>query len=75
MGRLLEVARRQGLVATSFNVGPNGERTRMYQSWAYQEPDFDFQPVPEREETPQNEPVFATANENLPEREDSDDWF
>ena len=75
VGRLLEVARRQGLVATSFNVGPNGERTRMYQSWAYQEPDFDFQPVPEREETPQNEPVFATANENLPEREDSDDWF
>jgi hypothetical protein len=75
VGRLLEVARRQGLVATSFNVGPNGERTRMYQSWAYQEPDFDFQPVPEREETPQNEPVFATANENLPEREDNDDWF
>ena len=75
VGRLLEVARRQGLVATSFNVGPNGERTRMYQSWAYQEPDFDFQPVPEREETPQNEPVFVAANENLPEREDSDDWF
>jgi hypothetical protein len=47
----------------------------MYQSWAYQEPDFDFQPVPEREETPQNEPVFVAANENLPEREDSDDWF
>jgi hypothetical protein len=75
VGRLLEVARRQGLVATSFNVGPNGERTRMYQSWAYQEPDFDFQPVPEREETPQNEPVSLAANENLPEREDSDDWF
>ncbi len=75
VGRLLEVARRQGLVATSFNVGPNGERTRMYQSWAYQEPDFDFQPVPEREETPQNEPVLVAANENLPEREDSDDWF
>jgi len=75
VGRLLEVARRQGLIDTSFIVGPNGERTRMYQSWAYQEPEFDFQPVPEREQAPQKEPVSMATNENLPEREDEDDWF
>jgi hypothetical protein len=75
VGRLLEVARRQGLIDTSFIVGPNGERTRMYQSWAYQEPEFDFQPVPEREQAPQEEPVSMATNENLPEREDEDDWF
>lgn len=67
VGRLLEVARRQGLVATSFNVGPNGERTRMYQSWAYQEPDFDFTPPPDA-------PMMA-VNESLPKQEDNDDWF
>jgi hypothetical protein len=75
VGRLLEVARRQGLIDTSFIVGPNGERTRMYQSWAYEEPEFDFQPVPEREQAPQEEPVSMVTSENLPEREDEDDWF
>jgi len=86
---LLEVARRQGLIDTSFIVGPNGERTRMYQSWAYEAPDIDFQEtpsftevenqanenIPEQEEAPQNEPIFAPANENLPEGEDDDEWF
>ncbi|NDD54295.1 hypothetical protein EBZ39_10540, partial [bacterium] len=36
-GRLAEQARRQGLLTSSFNVGPNGERTRLYQSWNYKE--------------------------------------
>lgn len=39
-GRLAEQARRQGLLTSSFNVGPNGERTRLYQSWNYKEEDF-----------------------------------
>jgi len=34
-GRLAEQARRQGLITSSFNVGPNGERTRLYHSWDY----------------------------------------
>jgi len=34
-GRLAEQARRQGLIASSFNVGPNGERTRLYHAWDY----------------------------------------
>lgn len=41
-GRLLEQARRQGLITSSWQVGPNGERTRMYQSWDYQNPDMDL---------------------------------
>lgn len=39
-GKLLEQARRQGLIDCSWEVGPNDTRTRMYHSWDYQEPDF-----------------------------------
>lgn len=68
VGRLLEVARRQGLVATSFIVGPNGERTRMYQSWNYEEPDLDFEPAPITE--------TASLIENpAPVQEQEVDWF
>ena len=41
-GKMLEVARRQGLITSSFEMGPNGERKRLYHSWEYQEPDVDF---------------------------------
>jgi hypothetical protein len=69
VGRLLEVARRQGLVDSSFIVGPNGERTRLYQSWNYQEPELDFQETAEKEER------MPVTIESLPEKEDEDDWF
>jgi hypothetical protein len=46
MGKMLEVARRQGLISSSFQDGPNGEKTRMYHSWDYVEPDLDFAPTP-----------------------------
>jgi hypothetical protein len=59
------------LIDTSFIVGPNGERTRMYQSWAYQEPEFDFTPIPVRAE----DFVPCQTNESLPSQEDDDDWF
>jgi hypothetical protein len=45
-GKMLEVARRQGLITSSFEVGPNGERKRLYHSWEYQEPDVDFVEAP-----------------------------
>ena len=45
-GKMLEVARRQGLITSSFQDGPNGEKTRMYHSWDYIEPELDFAPVP-----------------------------
>ena len=77
------------MIETSVSVGPNGERTRKYQSGANETPDIDFQEtpsftevenqanenIPEQEEAPQNEPIFAPANENLPEGEDDDEWF
>ncbi len=44
-GKMLEIARRQGLITSSFQDGPNGEKTRMYQSWEYEEPVFDFTPA------------------------------
>jgi hypothetical protein len=44
---MLEVARRQGLITSSFQDGPNGEKTRMYHSWDFVEPDLDFTPAPE----------------------------
>lgn len=40
--KMLEVARRQGLITSSFEDGPNGEKQRLYHSWEYQEPDLDF---------------------------------
>ena len=46
-GRLAEQARRQGLLTSSFNVGPNGKRTRLYQSWNYKEEDFTVSAAPE----------------------------
>jgi hypothetical protein len=45
-GKMLEVARRQGLITSSFQDGPNGEKTRMYHSWDYNEPELDFAPTP-----------------------------
>ena len=63
-GKLLEVARRQGLITSSFTVGPNGERERLYHSWDYKEPDLAFEQASEE----------APAQENLPAKEE-EDWF
>jgi hypothetical protein len=40
-GKMLEVARRQGLITSSFEMGPNDERKRLYHSWDYADPDVD----------------------------------
>jgi hypothetical protein len=86
-GKMLEVARRQGLIDSSFIVGPNGERERLYHSWDYVEPEFDFQegsteaekePDNEssaQEQAPQEEPIPMVTNENLPAREEDHDFF
>jgi len=78
VGRLLEVARRQGLIASSFIVGPNGERTRMYHSWDYKEPNLAFEQAPEenpdREEPKQEPSEMKPEQENLPAQEE-EDWF
>ena len=41
VGRLAEQARRQGLVSSSFELGPDNTRTRMYHSFAYRVPELD----------------------------------
>ena len=41
-GKMLEVARRQGLITSSFQNGPNGEKQRLYHSWDWEEPNLDF---------------------------------
>lgn len=79
-GKMLEVARRQGLITSSFSVGPNGERNRLYHSWDYQEPDIDFQEEPtftENKNEPKTEkgPVSMETKESLPAREDDHDFF
>jgi hypothetical protein len=81
-GKLLEMARRQGLITSSFIVGPHDERTRMYHSWDYQGPDLDFSSpnegqvvVPEREEPVSNPSEIVPTKESLPDREDENDWF
>jgi hypothetical protein len=55
-GKMLEVARRQGLITSSFQDGPNGEKTRMYHSWEFVEPELDFTPAPAIE--PEEEDFF-----------------
>jgi hypothetical protein len=81
-GKLLEMARRQGLITSSFIVGPHDERTRMYHSWDYQGPDLDFSSpnagqavVPEREEPMPKSNEIVPAKESLPDGEDENDWF
>ena len=39
-GKMLEVARRQGLIASSFQDGPNEEKLRLYHSWDYEATDW-----------------------------------
>jgi hypothetical protein len=48
-GKMLEVARRQGLITSSFQDGPNGEKPRLYHSWDYKEPVLDDLPEPSAE--------------------------
>ena len=50
--KMLEVARRQGLVTSSFQDGPNGEKTRLYHSWDYQPPTIEFDEPKQEEEDP-----------------------
>jgi hypothetical protein len=49
-GKLLEVARRQGLITSSFQDGPEGQKTRLYHSWDYMPQEFDFAPAEKKEE-------------------------
>jgi hypothetical protein len=55
-GKMLEVARRQGLITSTFQNGPNGEKQRLYHSWEWEEPNLDF---PAIDSAPDSAPDFA----------------
>lgn len=42
IGKMLEVARRQGLITSSFQDAPNDQKIRLYHSWDYQAPEINF---------------------------------
>ena len=64
--KMLEVARRQGLITSSFQNGPNNEKTRLYHSWDYQETEGDF--VAKQDDAP-------AGNDNPTIDEDLDNIF
>jgi hypothetical protein len=39
-GKMLEVARRQGFIKSTFQDGPNDEKVRLYHSFDYKEQDW-----------------------------------
>lgn len=57
-GKMLEIARRQGFITSSFQDGPNGEKQRLYHSWEYQPADLDFET-----NFTQEQPIEATVHE------------
>ena len=68
VGKMLEVARRQGLITSTFQDGPNGEKVRLYHSWDWEEPSLDFPSI--------EAPVEAIADEPDGQEEASyDDLF
>jgi hypothetical protein len=77
-GKMLEVARRQGLITSSFLHGPNGERPRVYHSWDYQEAtgeSEEFVPA-----APMTEPLTEEVAPLIPgvdyeEKAEEEEWF
>jgi len=69
-GKMLEVARRQGLITSSFQDGPNGEKARLYHSWDYDTVEWSFD-----DSTPIVSDTTPIASDNSPEEtiEESDD--
>jgi hypothetical protein len=77
-GKMLEVARRQGLITSSFLHGPNGERPRVYHSWDYQEATGDdeaFAPAEAVEEPPTEEVAPLIPGVDYEEKVEEEEWF
>ena len=77
-GKMLEVARRQGLITSSFLSGPNGEHPRVYHSWEYagtMEETMEESFVPPSEETEESSlPLIEAPMENE-DSIDNLDWM
>jgi hypothetical protein len=77
-GKMLEVARRQGLITSSFLHGPNGERPRVYHSWDYQEATGDDEAFVAA--VPMEEPLTEEVAPLIPgvdyeEKAEEEEWF
>ena len=69
-GKMLEVARRQGLITSSFLHGPNGERPKVYHSWDYQEAADDGE-----EFVPAAAMAEPLTEGNCEEKAEEEEWF
>jgi len=77
-GKMLEVARRQGLITSSFLHGPNGERPRVYHSWDYQEATGDgeeFVPAAPMTELLTEEVAPLSPGVDCEEKAEEEEWF
>jgi hypothetical protein len=83
-GKMLEVARRQGLITSSFLSGPNGEHPRVYHSWEYagtMEETMEESFVPPSEETEESSlPLTEGVTESMDwvggeEKAEEEEWF
>ena len=77
-GKMLEVARRQGLITSSFLHGPNGERPRVYHSWDYQEATDDgeeFVPAAAIAEPLTEGPPPLISGVDCEEKVEEEEWF
>ena len=84
-GKMLEVARRQGFIKSTFQDGPNDEKVRLYHSFDYKEQDWSVDsPVVSREGSDDShdepfvtvaddktEPKLAAVDDNVP----AEEWF
>jgi hypothetical protein len=73
-GKMLEVARRQGFIKSTFQDGPNDEKVRLYHSFDYKEQDWTVDAT-----TPimsDNSPIVSTEGSDQSLGEPAgDDWF
>jgi hypothetical protein len=75
-GKMLEVARRQGFIKSTFQDGPNDEKVRLYHSFDYKEEDWsvdsstpivsDNSPIvsTERSDDSHDEPFVTVSDDN-----------
>jgi len=82
-GKMLEVARRQGFIKSTFQDGPNDEKVRLYHSFDYKEQDWsvatstpivsDNSPIVSAKgsDDSHDEPFVTVAGDNVPVEE----WF
>jgi hypothetical protein len=82
---MLEVARRQGFIKSTFQDGPNDEKVRLYHSFDYKEQDWSVNsPIVSTEGSDvshdepfvavsddNNKPKLAAVDDNIP----AEEWF